>query len=296
MFMLNVALLQIASHGFDQEANLEKGIAYCRKAKALGADIAVFPEMWNIGYTAYAPSVFEERFDPTDPKERAQAKDWQARAIDAHSEFVPRYQALAKELEMAVAITYLEKGLSAPFNTVSLINRHGEIVLTYRKVHTCDFSLEAFCTSGNDFPVCDLETKKGNVKIGCMICFDREFPESARLLMLKGAEIILVPNACELEQNRIAQIRTRAYENMVGIAVVNYPAPQENGHSIAFDGMAFEYGQSRDHLLIEAPKKEGIFMASFDPDRMRQYRQKEVWGNAYRKPQTYKALCDLFNT
>jgi len=61
-----------------------------------------------------------------------------------------------------------------------------------------------------------------------MICYDREFPESARILMLKGAEIILTPNCCELEQSRLGQFRTRAFENMVGVAMANYAAPQDN--------------------------------------------------------------------
>ena len=52
-----------------------------------------------------------------------------------------------------------------------------------------------------------------------MICFDREFPESARILMLKGAEIILVPNACPMEINRISQLRARAFENMLGLVL-----------------------------------------------------------------------------
>lgn len=55
-----------------------------------------------------------------------------------------------------------------------------------------------------------------------MICYDREFPESARILMLKGAEIILVPNACDMKPGRINQLSTRAFENMVGLAMTNY--------------------------------------------------------------------------
>ncbi len=51
-----------------------------------------------------------------------------------------------------------------------------------------------------------------------MICFDREFPESARILMLKGAELILVPNACPMEINRLSQLRGRAFENMIAVA------------------------------------------------------------------------------
>ena len=64
------------------------------------------------------------------------------------------------------------------------------------KVHTCDFDMEAALTPGDDFYVCTLDTAKGDVRIGAMICYDREFPESARILMLKGAELILTSNAC----------------------------------------------------------------------------------------------------
>ncbi len=105
----------------------------------------------------------------------------------------------------------------------------------------------------------DLETGRGSVKIGAMICYDREFPESARILMLKGAEILLVPNACPMEINRLTQLRTRAYENMLGIATVNYAAgqPDCNGHSSAFDGIAYAEDGSRDTLVVEAGESEG---------------------------------------
>jgi len=132
------------------------------------------------------------------------------------------------------------------------------------------------------------------VKIGAMICYDREFPESARILMLKGAEIILVPNACPMEINRISQLRGRAYENMVGIATVNYPSgkPDCNGHSTAFDGIAYKPGEpgSRDTLIIEADEYEGIYIAEFPIDDIREYRSREVHGNAYRHPAKYKLL------
>lgn len=250
---------------------LGQGEDFCRQAREMGADIALFPEMWNIGYT------FEG--------------NWKECAIDQQSAFILHYQNLAKDLNMAIAITYLEKNLR---NTVSLIDRHGEIMLTYAKVHTCDFSVESELISGNDFFVCDLDTKQGNVKIGAMICYDREFPESARVLMLKGAEVILVPNACELEQNRIAQLRSRAFENMVGIAVTNYAPPKANGHSIAFDGMAFDKkdGRSRDQLIIEGDEREEIVIAEFDLEALRAYRAREPWGKACRKPKCYRQLLE----
>jgi predicted amidohydrolase len=53
MSVLRIALLQMAAAGTDQDANLAKGDAFCRQAAALGADIALFPEMWNIGYNFF---------------------------------------------------------------------------------------------------------------------------------------------------------------------------------------------------------------------------------------------------
>jgi N-carbamoylputrescine amidase len=279
MSLVKIALLQMAACGNDQQANQAKGETFCRRASEMGADVALFPEMWNVGYTFY---------DPAQPGARER---WEAQAVGRDDGFVKRFQALAKELEMAIALTYLERWNGAPRNSVSLIDRRGEIALTYAKVHTCDFDKEAALTPGDDFYVCALDTNAGKVKIGAMICFDREFPESARILMLKGAELILTPNACELEANRIGQFRARAYENMVGVAMTNYAAPQENGHSVAFDAVAFDENEKAVGILIvEAGESEGVYLAEFDMDKIRTYREHEVWGNAFRKPRCYDLL------
>lgn len=279
MSSIKVALLQMTACGTDQDANLSKGEAFCRQASEMGADIALFPEVWNIGYAF---------FDPAQPNGR---ETWEAQAVSQDGDFVLHFRELAKELRMAIALTYLERWPGAPRNSVSVIDRYGEIALTYAKVHTCDFDVEAALTPGEDFHVCTLDTAGGNVKVGAMICFDREFPESARILMLKGAEIILVPNACELEINRISQFRARAYENMVGLAMTNYATPQENGHSIAFDAVAFDENEgSVDSLIVEAGEGEGVYLAEFNMDRTRAYREHEVWGNAFRKPSCYGLL------
>jgi predicted amidohydrolase len=286
MSILNIALLQMAACDTPQ-GNLEKGDVFCRRAKQMGADIALFPEMWHIGYR------FFEANQPNGPAA------WAGQAIDANSPFVQHFKGLARELDMGIAITYLERWpTGGPRNTVSLIDRHGEIVLTYAKVHTCEFEAECVLTPGDAFPVANVDTAAGHVKIGAMICYDREFPEPARILMLNGAEIILTPNACGLEINRLSQYRARAYENMVGLAMTNYAMPDENGHSTAYDGMAFgtvagsEHGATRDMKVIEAGEAEGVYLAPFDLDAMRIYRQKEVLGNAYRRPRLYGALLD----
>lgn len=301
---LTIALLQLTSHGMDQDANLAKGDAACRQARELGADIALFPEMWNIGYT-FEPSVPLPKGDlwrapalwETEPEElsaeQAQAiAEWQAQAVMLDGPFVTHFRELAGELEIAIAVTYLERREGLPRNSVSIIDRHGDIVLTYAKVHTCDFDWpEAACAPGDGFPVGALDTAAGPVRVGAMICYDREFPESARALMLGGAELILTPNACPLETNRIGQFRARAMENMVGVAMANYAAPQQNGHSVAFDPLVIDSaGAYRDTLIIEAGEREDVYLARFDLSALRDWRCREAFGNAFRRPQLYGAL------
>ena len=278
MTSIKIALLQLMP-GQTEKDNLEKGIAACRKSKEMGADIALFPEMWNVGYNI-----------PQNPDVL------QSMAVSKDSGFVQTYRQLAKELDMAVAITYLEKFSPQPRNTVTVFDRHGREVLHYAKVHTCDFGDECMLYPGDDFYVADLDTEKGNIKIGAMICYDREFPESGRILMLKGAELVLVPNACPMEINRLSQLRGRAYENMYVIATCNYPAgkPDCNGHSSVFDGIAYPLDGSgpRDTCILETGAEEGIYTADINMKSVREYRSEEVHGNAFRRPWKYSLLIE----
>ncbi len=279
MDLLKIALLQIAPCKTQKE-NLEKGMRYCNNAKERGADIALFPEMWSNGYNIYNRPVSE----------------WKAEAISADSDFVHAFSSLAKSLQMAIGITLLEKYEDAPRNSLILFDRYGEQKLIYAKVHTCDFDVERNLTPGEDFYVTTLDTACGEIKVGAMICYDREFPESARILMLKGAELILVPNACPMEINRLSQLRARAFENMTAIATCNYPesVPDCNGGSSVFDGVVYlpELDHSRDTCILQADAKEGIHIAQLDLAQLRQYRKSEVHGNSYRHPKKYELLIE----
>jgi len=278
MNSFKVALLQLLPTSSQYE-NMQKGIAACRKAKEMGADVALFPEMWNTGYTI-----------------AENTEELMSSSVDLTNEFVQSFATLAKELNMAIAITYLERHKPQPRNSMHLFDRFGKSVFCYAKVHTCDFGDESRLMHGDDFYAAPLDTEHGTVMVGAMICYDREFPESARILMLKGAEVVLVPNACPMEINRISQLRGRAYENMMGIATCNYPYgwPDCNGHSIAFDGIAYRLDGTggRDTMILDAGEREGIFIADFPIDDMRAYRSEEVHGNAYRRPEKYKLLLD----
>lgn len=277
--MLKIALLQIASCARPDES-LKKGLEYCAKAKEAGADIALFPEMWSNGYRIYDRPVNE----------------WKAEAIPADGDFIRAFGNAARDLHMAIGITLLEKQEGDPRNSLVLFDRNGIRQFIYAKVHTCDFDVERNLTPGDDFYVTTLDTDCGPVRVGAMICFDREFPESARILMLKGAELILVPNACPMEINRLSQLRSRAYENMLAIATCNYPDTviDCNGGSSVFDGMAYlpELDHSRDTCILQAGGQEGIYIAGLDLARLRHYREHEVHGNAYRHPKKYALLTD----
>jgi len=284
---LTVALLQVEAAGYDQRENLRRGDAACRQAASLGADIALFPEMWNIGYG----------FDRDLAPEAALIR-WRSQAIARDGVFVSHFADLAAELGVAIAITYLETWPGGPRNAVTLFDRHGREVLTYAKVHTCAFDWpEAALTPGDGFPVAALDTAAGLVQVGAMICYDREFPEAARILALDGAELILVPNACPMEDNRTAQVRARAFEDMVGIALANYPAGHHDcdGHSVAFHPCIEDaQGAGRDTLVVRAGPDEGVVPARFDLVELRAWRRTQDWGGAFRRPSRYGRLVEGF--
>lgn len=265
--IFKIALLQLSPTN-SVEQNVAKGLNTCKKAQSLGADLVLFPEMWQLNYNSNLMAL--------------------GNAIDHSDTFIQIFCKQAKNLNMAIALTYLGKGKNKPTNNIVLIDNKGTIVLDYAKVHVCDFEdgTEITLEPGNKFKVTTLNFAGGSVKVGAMICFDREFPESARTLMLKGAEIIVVPNACPLRNDpiigdvRLAQIRSRAFENMVGIAVTNYAQPKADGCSCAFnvDGKQ----------LVMANEQEEIVFAHFDLDKIRKWRSKEVWGNKHRRVDVYE--------
>lgn len=257
MTTFKTALLQIAPTG-SMEGNLTKGLDYCRQAKNSGANLVLFPEAWQAGY---APELMNTEF-----------------AIDNTHSFVTEHVRLAKELQMAIAVTYIKQDGNGPKNNLLLIDQYGNIVLEYAKVHICDFKpdgMEQNLVSGENFNVAELQYSNGSIKLGAMICMDREFCESARTLSLKGAELIIVPNSCQLATDnilgdaRLAGFRAIAYQELVGVAMTNYPSPKNDGHSCAFDNLGKQ--------IVMADDREQIVIVEFEIDQLRKIRNEE-WG------------------
>lgn len=265
---LKTAILQMRSENREYQKNTDIVIEKMAEASENGADILLLPEAFITGYGL--PMGNDE-------------------ALADDSVYLQQICDAAKRLGIGVVATAFTKGKQKPQNSAIVIDKNGNVLMKYSKVHTCDFADEACLESGGDFYVCDFH----GVKLGIMICYDREYPESARILMLKGAEIILVPNDCGSMKPRLCALSTRAYENMTGVAMAN-PNGENAGNSCAFSPICWDGdGKCIDNVLLMADAlSEGLFYAEFDMDKIRSYREREMLGNTYRKVDAYHTLLE----
>lgn len=219
---LRIALAQIMA-----SADIDAVVV---RAAGEGADVVVFPEMFSNGYTG---------FDPADPAARAA---WIASAEPLDGAFVGQFRDAARRSGIAVVATLLERAAPKPFNAALLIDAAGDIVLHQRKRHICFFDApENACAAGEGSAVAHLRITTGEVAVGLMICMDREYPDVAADLVRQGAEVVLVPNSCPLHDDpdigdvRLCGLRAMAFETVMAMAVANYPAPKDDGHSAIID-------------------------------------------------------------
>lgn len=263
-----VAVLQTPSPDRNPSENTKTIISRLEEAARLEADILLIPECFITGYAL--PIEYDK-------------------ALSDNDVCITDLCYAARKLKVGVVATTFTKGKKKPQNSAYVIDKNGRILMKYSKVHTCDFADEICLESGKDFTVCDFH----GIKLGVMICYDREYPESARILMLKGAEIILVPNDCESMKPRVQALSTRAYENMTGIAMAN-PNRKNAGCSCAFSPICWnDDGECIDNTILLADEMtEGLFIADFDMNAIRRYRESEMMGNTFRKTEAYRKLLD----
>lgn len=282
MKKLKVALIQYNTMIPDLEQNTVTAIKLIREADKNGADLVLFPECFLTAYTA--PDICKKLLPVQEIEHDPEFINWCENALTEEEEHFVRIVNLAAELKIGVIITGFSKGKQYPQNTAWIIDRDGKIILKYSKVHTCDFDWERYLESGDSFPVCRFD----EITIGCMICYDREYPESARELMLNGAELVMHPNHCGGMPPRLRELSVRAMENMVGIAMANPPA-QGMGNSCAFHPMVWtQEGMPSDNtIFVGAELDETVYYVVFDMDEIRAYREKEDLGK-YRKTKAYR--------
>lgn len=264
--IFRVAVLQKRAVNKQISDNIDTIILNMKIAANQSADLLLLPECFVTGYDL--PITYEN-------------------TISNDSIYIKKICDCAQKNSIGVVLTSFTKGIKKPQNSAFVISKQGKILMKYSKVHTCDFADEKMLEGGTEFTVCDFD----GIKIGIMICYDREYPESARVLMLKGAEIILVPNDCASMKPRVQALSTRAYENMVGIAMAN-PNGYNAGCSCAFSPICWDIeGKCVDNTIFIADNMtENIYYADFDMDRIRAYREHEMMGNTFRKTNAYGIL------
>ena len=236
---------------WDKEKAYREAEALIRRAAERGAQIACLPEGALEGYIVQEEGLTAERY----------------RSIGESvedGEYVRRFRELARSLGIYLVPGFAERAGRKMHNACLLIGPDGDIIGHYRKTHL--MHREPLNEAGSEFPVYDLPWGR----IGMMICFDRQPPETARIFAVKGADLILNPAAGSHGGMNDIMMRTRAYENSLHIAFVHF----------------------EDCLLINA---RGAIVARYEPgDRvvMAELDLAENRGRLlkYRKPELYDEL------
>ncbi len=201
---LTLAGLSLTPEPWNKQANLAKLEKYARQAAGTGAELVITPEGFLEGYVGNrgrSPGLTREKYVSVGEK------------IDGPA--LTRVGNLARELKIYLLIGFAERRGDSMFNSTVIFSSSGEVVLRYSKTHTADD--EPFNTKGAEFPVAS--TPWG--RWGTLICFDRQMPETARVLALKGARLILVPSWGSYNEMNDVMMRVRAYENGVWLAFVH---------------------------------------------------------------------------
>ena len=183
------------------QQNLAAMLALFEETAANGARLTVFPECALPGYCFNSLEEAEPFFE-TIP---GPSTDKATQACKEHNAYM--------------AFGLLEKDGGKHFNTSVLLGPEG-IVGKYRKVHLPFLGVDRFITHGTEVPaVYNVE----GVKVGMLICYDTTFPEAARILALKGADIIILPTNWPQGAERIPGfiVNARALENRVYFLAVN---------------------------------------------------------------------------
>ena len=199
-----VAGLKLMPERWNKEANFGKLQRYAREAAGKGAELVLAPEGFLEGYVGNVhanPGTTRERYFEA------------GESLDGL--FMNRVRSLARELKIYLGTGFAERRGDRMFNSFAVFSPKGELVLHYSKSHNADD--EPFNTTGAEFPV--VETPRG--RWGALICYDRQLPETARILAIKGAQLLLVPAWGSYNDMNDAMMRTRAFENGVYVAFVH---------------------------------------------------------------------------
>ncbi|MDD2876298.1 MAG: carbon-nitrogen hydrolase family protein [Acidiphilium sp.] len=260
-----IAICQTEGCFSDPDAGLALLAAEARAARANGADLLVLPELFCTGYNLGA--------------DRARAL-----AMTGDDAGFQRIRAVARTHQIALCLGFPERVGEGVANSVALIDAAGAVLLTYRKVHLFgDLDRAMFSVCGDRFPVVEWH----GLRVGIAICYDIEFPESARALAIAGADLVLVPTALMPPYHVVADhvIPARAYENQIFIAYANHCGSEPGLTYIGHSSICGPDGT----VLAKAGTGAGTIMAVIDPAHQAAVRARDPF-LADRRPDLYRAL------
>ncbi|MCX6422306.1 MAG: hydratase [Actinobacteria bacterium] len=174
MRSFTVAAVQCASAYLDPVANASLTEGHIRAAAAQGAQLVVLPELVA---SSYAPGA--ENF--TDLAESASDPGY----------CLSTWIRLAAELNVGVIAGFLERSGDQVFNSAVVVDPKGQILDVYRKLHLFGAEQNVFSPGDRGLPIVEIH----GARVGVQVCYDLRFPETLRILALRGAEVVAVPTA-----------------------------------------------------------------------------------------------------
>jgi N-carbamoylputrescine amidase len=261
MTQITVAALQLAFSN-DIDANIANVTRLVREAKAQGAQVILPPELFEGEYFCRVED--EGLFANAKP-------------VGEHKA-VLAMQALAAELKVHIPTSFFEADGPHHYNSLAMIGPDGSVQGVYRKSHIPDgpgYEEKFYFRPGNTgFKVWDGPA----AKIGVGVCWDQWYPETARAMMLMGAELLFYPTAIGSEPHDTSLDTARLWRRaMVGHAVSNVvPVIAANRvgteHGQQFYGTSFICDERGDILAELDREEEGVIVATLDIDRVKRHR------------------------
>ncbi len=272
MRIIKVGLIQLSVTASLSETK-EKLAANIRVCASKGAQLVVLQELHNTPYFCQVEDV--NNFDL-------------AETIPGHS--TAFYGALAKELSIVLVTSLFERRAAGLYhNTAVVFDKDGSIVGKYRKMHIPDDPAyyEKFYFTPGDIGFEPIQTSLG--KLGLMVCWDQWYPEGARLMALKGAEMLVYPTAIGWESSDTIDekkrqldawqtvMRGHAVANGLPVVVVNRvglePDPSGLTNGIQFWGSSFVAGPQGELLAKANTDKDENLVVNVDIERSEQVRR-----------------------
>jgi N-carbamoylputrescine amidase len=275
-----VAAIQ-TRYSHDLEANIAKTESLIRDAAAKGAQVILPSELFQGVY-------FCSR---QDPKWFATAHSMQEHPC------IVALAPVAKELGVVIPISFFEKDGPRYYNSIAIADADGRILGVYRKSHIPDGPgyMEKYYFRPGDTGFMTWQTAHGHIGVG--ICWDQWFPECARAMALKGAEVLFYPTAIgsepydvELDTSRLWKrvMQGHAVANSVPIVAANRIGLEDNdGTQQRFYGHSFIADHTGELAESFGESDEGVLVHTFDLTLIESYRAD--WGFFRdRRPELYR--------